>query len=570
MRTRVIFLCIFSLCAIQIFAQKSFDVNFTVSAGALKSFNNVNSGPGKSIAGYLDADVDMIRTQDMYQCDYMNYSQFWQNGNINNSFNPDDSLQYSWLNCNVKIDSITRFGFSPFFRFGITFFYTKDTLFTRPPYDSNHVTFSKFSELCKRTVMHFNQGWVGGFSKNIRYWEIWNEPDGGFWNGDSLSFYKLFREVSDSLKRNYPSLKIGGPGVLSGSVTTKRAWIPEFLKYCKANNVKMDFFSWHLYSQFNPYAIAIWGDYIRTLLDNAGYTSTESIISEMNIDLGQTGNPNLNTPKGAAYIASALISAQFGKIDKILLYRGEGIMNMFYDDSLGTANYTWNGLGLRAYSLLYKNTPNRVEATGSDIITTEQSSKRDTTNFMILAGRSDDSKSCYIMVSNYKSAENSCVINLHNLPWNSTGNISITKNITNAQGDFFTQTTSSMNASSSLSIQLDNITAPFVAILRLTYSGELTSAEEKLHKPTSLSLEQNFPNPFNPETTIQFSLEEKSYVQLTIYDQLGREVAVLFSGEKNSGVHSVTWNAGRFSSGVYFYELKAGIYREMKKLIVVK
>jgi uncharacterized protein (TIGR02145 family) len=88
--------------------------------------------------------------------------------------------------------------------------------------------------------------------------------------------------------------------------------------------------------------------------------------------------------------------------------------------------------------------------------------------------------------------------------------------------------------------------------------------------PKSFNLFQNYPNPFNPSTTISFTLPEKSRVVLSIYNELGEKVAVLLNGEKEAGYHSIEWNASKFVSGVYFYELKTEKYQTVKKLILMK
>jgi hypothetical protein len=75
--------------------------------------------------------------------------------------------------------------------------------------------------------------------------------------------------------------------------------------------------------------------------------------------------------------------------------------------------------------------------------------------------------------------------------------------------------------------------------------------------PVAFDLGQNYPNPFNPETTIPFTLAERSIVTLNVYDVLGREVAQLVSGMQEAGSHSLTWNASKLSSGIYFYSLEA-------------
>jgi len=98
-----------------------------------------------------------------------------------------------------------------------------------------------------------------------------------------------------------------------------------------------------------------------------------------------------------------------------------------------------------------------------------------------------------------------------------------------------------------------------------------TVVDENPNKlPTSYRLEDNFPNPFNPTTTISFSLPSKSFVLLKVFDALGREVAVLLSEELPSGRYSRQWNAANSASGVYFYRLQAGLYTQTKKLVLLR
>ena len=88
--------------------------------------------------------------------------------------------------------------------------------------------------------------------------------------------------------------------------------------------------------------------------------------------------------------------------------------------------------------------------------------------------------------------------------------------------------------------------------------------------PNSIELFQNYPNPLNPSTTISFSLPVRSNVVLSIYNELGEKVAVLFNGTKEAGLHNIEWNASKFVSGVYFYELKTDRFTLTKKLILMK
>ncbi len=88
--------------------------------------------------------------------------------------------------------------------------------------------------------------------------------------------------------------------------------------------------------------------------------------------------------------------------------------------------------------------------------------------------------------------------------------------------------------------------------------------------PAEASLEQNWPNPFNPATQIRYQLPDGSPVSLKVYDLLGREVATLVHGYQQPGNHNVTFQASGFASGVYFYRLAAGGKTWTKKMILLK
>jgi hypothetical protein len=86
----------------------------------------------------------------------------------------------------------------------------------------------------------------------------------------------------------------------------------------------------------------------------------------------------------------------------------------------------------------------------------------------------------------------------------------------------------------------------------------------------SYKLAQNYPNPFNPNTNIQYTLMRTGHVTLTVFDILGRKVATLVNQNQNAGDHTVNFNASRFASGVYFYQIEAGDFRNVKKMMLLK
>jgi hypothetical protein len=89
--------------------------------------------------------------------------------------------------------------------------------------------------------------------------------------------------------------------------------------------------------------------------------------------------------------------------------------------------------------------------------------------------------------------------------------------------------------------------------------------------PVAMSLAQNFPNPFNPSTTILFTISRDAYVSLRVYDLIGKEVATLVRGRVRSGEYRIMFDAHTLPSGMYFYTLTAdNTYSETKKLVLVR
>ena len=93
--------------------------------------------------------------------------------------------------------------------------------------------------------------------------------------------------------------------------------------------------------------------------------------------------------------------------------------------------------------------------------------------------------------------------------------------------------------------------------------------------PSNYFLDQNFPNPFNPITTLRYKLPEDSFVDVTVYDMLGNVVNNLVNTKQSSGYKSIQWNSTSnqgepVSAGVYLYKIQAGDFVDTKKMILLK
>jgi TctA family transporter len=88
--------------------------------------------------------------------------------------------------------------------------------------------------------------------------------------------------------------------------------------------------------------------------------------------------------------------------------------------------------------------------------------------------------------------------------------------------------------------------------------------------PLTYGLDQNYPNPFNPSTTINYSIPVSGRVTLRIFNVLGQEVGTLLNSDQNAGKYQLTFDASRYSSGVYFYRIEAGTFSAVKKMMLLK
>lgn len=127
-------------------------------------------------------------------------------------------------------------------------------------------------------------------------------------------------------------------------------------------------------------------------------------------------------------------------------------------------------------------------------------------------------------------------------------------------------------------VQIDYLTfveylgGPAISVVEDFEDSTITDVEDEPTIPTNFSLSQNYPNPFNPSTTITFQLSKSAFVNLKVFDVLGREIETLVNEEKSIGEYSVRFDASHLSSGMYIYQINAGHgqFVQTKKMILMK
>lgn len=538
--------------------QITFD--FNVIIGKPKNLLGVNVGPGASIKGYQECGISEIRTHDFYgPFDYWEYTknaidtgkQF-----IKSTFNPEISSSYNWKNTDLKMDSIVRNGFIPFFRLGISW-PNSPAVPIFPPIDDNNKTFSKFAQICKRTLLHYNNGWDNGFYHNIKYWEVWNEPDfkEKFWlgkNANPLNYFKMYQSVADTLKKIDKEIKIGGPGLAYYSmIFSKKPFREDFVKYCKDNNVALDFYSFHLYDVKNPFAVKAYGDTIRKILNDNGFNKAEIFITEIHPDL--KGTEYNNTIKAASWIASTLITCNYSQIDKFFWYRGTKLGPLVDDDMKNEAKLFWNGLAYKAYSEFYKSVSFLVKTDG--ILETNQDFDKEVNNLTALAGFSETKDTIMLLLSNFNSNYSYLSLKLHNTNFKN-GYVSVQRYRIGPSNDRLTMKMDTLEISNGeLIVDIMNTKSPEVYLIRL-FNIEIEVNSIK-NEPVS---DMNFN--FNQFTDIATIKRDDQCSEIKIIDIFGRALKTIETKDVYS--KDIIIDLNDLISGIYFINYKDHLYKVCK------
>ncbi|MBP9988732.1 MAG: hypothetical protein KBT46_04460 [Ruminococcus sp.] len=302
-----------------IFTPNVIRIDFDNVIDEIRPVHNVGRMPeyelnSKKNSYFTQANMTLCRTHDINCTDiHRIFPDF--------SADVNDEQSYHFEESDKVLAAIADTGMTPFFRLGISYSNAqKDHKLLLPPTDYN-----KWAKICEHIILHYNYGWANGFNYNIKYWEIWNEPDGGkyeeisedefvtenvFWHGTPEEFYRLYDISANYLKNRFPEIKIGGYGSCGFYALTKtnnvKSGAPEynkyfikffqgFLDYIEEHRPPMDFFSWHSYTTTEKNARYI--EYVRDNLTNAGYGNAEIICDEWNYN--PTENDQIDRRYGA-------------------------------------------------------------------------------------------------------------------------------------------------------------------------------------------------------------------------------------------------------------------------------
>ena len=329
--------------------------------GSVKPMHAVNNGPVRSheqrrnFETFRELDIPYVRNHDASLSEAYGGAHIVDVHCIFTDFSKDvdDESSYDFTLTDLYTKTILDAGSEVFYRLGSSIEHKPKKYGTLVPPD-----FLKWAKICEHIIMHYNEGWADGFHYDIKYWEIWNEPDldpddaenKRTWAGTKKQFFDLYNVAASYLKDRFPELKIGGPAI-SGNLQ----YAEEFLAQLKA---PLDFFSYHRYA-YIPDFIAETGKKVKRLLDKYGYTSAECILNEWNY-VKDWNKPLeylkvIKSIKGAAFSAAVMCIAQkSGVIDMLMYYdaRIEKIFNGLYDSDTLEPLKTY--YAFKMFSILYK------------------------------------------------------------------------------------------------------------------------------------------------------------------------------------------------------------------------
>ncbi|WP_321818756.1 MULTISPECIES: GH39 family glycosyl hydrolase [unclassified Paraburkholderia] len=308
---------------------------------------------------------------------------------------PEEASSYNFAPTDINIAAMRAAGTKIMFRVGRS--YGLNGLDHPPPAPDFEKWSDKWAAITRHVALHYIKGWDRGMINAIDAWEIWNEPDLGLtlWPGSTEQYYSFYRKMALAIKSVDPDQQVGGPGMAfnsnyfygSGDAQTNAAGFEEgFLRYLRDNNVPLDFYSWHFYAYLNDtYQYYLLASNQRKLLDNFGFKSTSSFISEWNGSSAWYDIAKTQTVYKAAFVSSAMTYMQDGNVDSAFYYRGDAL----YDGMFARNRPTPVVAAFHAHSIL-ATTPIRLRASGGNA-----------QGYTVIAGKNAQATMLTVLVTNF-------------------------------------------------------------------------------------------------------------------------------------------------------------------------
>lgn len=260
-----------------------FTIDFSKKIGEVKPVNGVCNGPSKFTAKYFEkAHIPFSRLHDMRT----HFHDCCDVPSIFRDFDADenDPASYDFTLSDYYIEKIKECGTDIIYRFGSSMEQGDFRFNNRPPKD-----FHKWARICEHIIRHYNEGWANGHHYDIKYFEIWNEPDtcnpnremDGQWTGTAEEFGEFLAVASSHLKKCFPDRYIGSYPSCNILTPERESFFRTVFSHLQKENVPIDFCSFHCYTD-TPERTKLYIAKIRALLDEYGYEKAFMICSEWN------------------------------------------------------------------------------------------------------------------------------------------------------------------------------------------------------------------------------------------------------------------------------------------------
>jgi hypothetical protein len=447
-------------------------VDCSKGIGEIRPLHGGNLGPlayGETIdltAYHKDLGIPYTRLHD---CN-------WPAGNVadmhavfpNPAADPERPESYDFRRTDDYIAAIVKAGSGIVYRLGESIEHTKRKFYVHPPADRE-----RWAAACVGIIRHYNEGWAGGFKHNISYWEIWNEPENrpAMWSGTDDDYFRLYGAAAKAIKARWPELKVGGPaagysGEVTGDTLKPAPLVAGLAAYCKREDVPLDFFSWHLYTD-DPAAVAARARAVRRWLDSSGFAKTESHLNEWNYLPANDWGPMLSKdgpkrqawfeavggPAGAAFTAAVLLGFQDLPIDVGNHYTTTaGPFGLFNEYGVPRKSF----YAVKAFRTLL-DTPLRVEAGGGE-----------PGRLAVVAGLSRARTEAGVLISNYRAAGEKFDLAVKGLPWDGP---SVYEVLVVDAGHELEKVQDAAPAAGAIRISLD-LKAPSVCLVKIRKAGQ--------------------------------------------------------------------------------------------------
>lgn len=348
-------------------------IDFSNTVGKIKPMHAVGQPPmgigddgvhGGMMRYLKEANIPYCRMHDVGE-GFFGENLYVDVPNLFRDFDADenDPAAYDFAFTDNLFATMHKYGLEPYFRLGVTIENAHMIKAYRifPPKD-----FAKWARICEHIIRHYNEGWADGYHYNIKYWEIWNEPDNeesielnNMWKGTAEQYYELYTVTAKHLKACFgDSIKVGGyasTGLYLGFMDLnedseithweERAiyhtkFLRGFLEAVKRENAPLDFFSHHSYMTVAMTCKV--QAYAERLLEEYGFGDVEIHLNEWNTDRTREMR---GTSHAAANSAAMMIAMQHTKMSVMC----------YYDARFGTCVYggLFNPLTAEPFCTLY-------------------------------------------------------------------------------------------------------------------------------------------------------------------------------------------------------------------------